>query len=170
MSPSSEGTSVLKVFRLGILLLLIGVASIGCGEPTVVAFPSGPPLPDDSPAGVVARGTLPWCGFEEVTLAGATSNPEGRSCFWDAYSHQLPAEFVSYQTTVEGDPITFIFRALPGGQAEVFVDQTQDRYSAGGWLRLTCPGLTLSGDPPVLLPGVVGDNPRDCIETSLPTT
>jgi hypothetical protein len=49
---------------------------------------------------------------------------------------------------VEGDPITSIYRILPGGSIEVFVDQRRDRYSKGGWYRLACQGLTrLQGSP-----------------------
>jgi hypothetical protein len=120
------------------ILLAIGLAlPAGCGP----LFGAGDPLAG-APAAVRERSALPSCGSESVA-AGGRANLDGRRCFWSAYEEGRPAEFVSTQRTIEGDPITSIYRVLPGGAAEVFIDSTKDAWSARTWLHLACPGLAL---------------------------
>jgi hypothetical protein len=54
-----------------------------------------------------------------------------------------------------------IFRALPGGTIEVFIDHRQDQYSKGGWSWLQCSGLRRVEAPAglELQPGL---NDEDC--------
>ena len=92
------------------------------------------------PAVVRDRPALPSCGQEMATQL--VFNLQARQCFWDAYVANRPAEFISTRPTVEGDPITSIYRILGPASIEVFVDQRRDRYSKGGWYRLECLGLT----------------------------
>ena len=40
--------------------------------------------------------------------------------------------------TAEGDPITTIYRVLPDGSVEVFIDSTQDKWGSGRWEHLSC--------------------------------
>ena len=75
-------------------------------------------------------------------------NETGRTCFWSAYQQHHPAEFISTRPTTEGDPITTIFRVLPTGSVEIFMDLTQDKFSSPAdriWKRFTC--RTLSAIP-----------------------
>lgn len=103
-----------------------------------------------TPTEVVDRSTLPACGYETTSQTDGF-NDDGRRCFWDAYVHGQPAEFISTRPSVEGDPITTIYRMLGSGHVEIFVDSTKDRYG-GGWSKLTCatldpvPGRTIGPD------------------------
>ncbi|MHB8890700.1 MAG: hypothetical protein ACYC65_01490 [Candidatus Limnocylindrales bacterium] len=84
------------------------------------------------------RAPLPACGVENAGQGGPW-NEDGRACFWAAYRGHTPAEFVSTRPTTEGDPITTIYRVLPDGSVEIFIDSTQDRFAGvRGWERLTC--------------------------------
>ena len=94
---------------------------------------------------------------------GIGANTDGRRCLWAAYQQDRPAEFITTQTTIEGDPITFIYRILPGGAVEVFIDSTQDAWSARTWLHLACRELALIDGPGQPAFGV-GD---DCTETTI---
>jgi hypothetical protein len=118
------------------------------------------------PTVVRDRPALPSCGEETGTQAGSL-NPEARQCFWDAYLAKRPAELISTRPTVEGDPVTSIYRILAAGSVEVFVDYRRDRFSKGGWSRLLCSGLRrLEGSPwqDDFGPGL-GDG--DCVVTRL---
>ena len=97
-------------------------------------------LPPPTPDWVTGRTELPSCGAEEVT-AGRPPNTEARECLLDAWRESRGAEMVSERATVEGDPITTIYRALPDGTMEMFVDMTRDRFGSGEWARLSCAGL-----------------------------
>jgi hypothetical protein len=120
--------------------------------------------PLNVPAVVRDRPALPSCGQEARTQTDGL-NQEARRCFWDAYLANRPAEFISTRPTVEGDPITSIYRILAAGSIEVFVDQRQDRYSKGGWYRLACPGLRLiEGWREDFVPGL---RDGDCTVTTL---
>lgn len=148
--PSSERTvglvrsTAATAARARALVLAVVVAVAACGgdepasprspDPTQVAFPDAPLL-------VQGRPILPACG-EETIGVGVSGDPAARDCLWAAYEAQRPAELVTHMTSIEGDPVTYVYRVLPGGSVEVFVDQTQDLYSTGGWLRLACPGLS----------------------------
>jgi hypothetical protein len=115
---------------------LLVVAGCGMLVPRPdLAFANAPQLVRD-------RSALPACGAERVHAA-ADANVDGRRCLWSAYQEHRPAEFVTTRWSIEGDPITWIYRILPGGAVEVFVDSTQDTWSAKTWLRLACPGLSL---------------------------
>jgi len=118
------------------------------------------------PAVVRDRAALPSCGQETRTQTGRL-NLEARRCFWDAYLAGRPAEFTSTRPTVEGDPITSIYRILAAGSIEVFVDQRRDRYSKGGWLRLACPGLRLIDESQWLEDFVPGLRDDDCTVTPI---
>ncbi len=97
---------------------------------------------------VAHRSTLPSCG-QEVTTQDSGFDLEGRRCFWDAYLAGRPAEFISTRPSVEGDPITTIYRVLAPGHAEVFTDATKDRFGSGGWEKRTCRTLRLVKGGPV---------------------
>jgi hypothetical protein len=88
----------------------------------------------------VTRSVLPFCGVEEGGFAGLI-NAEVRRCFVAALRDGTAAEFASIRSTIEGDPIATITRALPGGGLEILVDSTQDAYGARVWTRMICRGF-----------------------------
>ena len=139
------------------LLLLLGWLAAGCS-----LFTPDPNFPN-APEEVRSRPTLPSCG-RETNVHGAGADVAARTCFWDGYQARRPAEFISTVTTIEGDPVTFIYRILPDGRIEVFVDSTQDRFGSRTWARLDCTRLE-----PILGAQVQpAFGPGDCRETALP--
>lgn len=127
--------------------------------------PSAPAVPN-APAEVANRSSLPFCGIES-TVGGAGPDLDARRCFWDAYLEGLPAEFITTQSTIEGDPLTFVYRVLGQGHVEVFVDQTYDMAGpspASNWIRLDCRTLAImEGDQ-----GQPAFGPGDCDELPIP--
>lgn len=152
-----------------LLMATIAAVAIAACDLLGGTIPLGGPTFADAPAAVTQRVSLPPCGEETVGL-NEGFDIEGRECLWAAYGEGRPAEFVSTLSTMEGDPITFIYRVLPDGSVEVFIDSTHDKWSAMTWLHLACPGLSLvDGAPgqPAFAPGL-GDGPAEvCLETTL---
>lgn len=128
-------------------LALVSLLVAACGDhpepqpPQQVVRVNPDPMPN-APLVVRQRVPLPFCGAEHV-VQGTGADIAARQCLWSAYQAGQPAEFVSTTTTIEGDPVLTIYRVLPTGQIEVFVDSTHDQYSLRSWLRLTCPRLEL---------------------------
>ena len=81
-----------------------------------------------TPAAVVNRSPLPFCGVEQGAGPAVTVNAEVRGCFLGAYRDGTGAEYASIQMTIEGDPIATIMRTLSGGGVELLIDSTQDQY------------------------------------------
>lgn len=131
---------------LGVAAVLATVALSACGW-----LPEPTPAMAHQPAAVANRAPLTVCGVENAGQRGPW-NEAGRACFWKAYLDHQPAEFVSTRPTTEGDPITTIYRVLPDGSVEVFIDSTQDKWGSGRWEHLSCRSLahaengTLSND------------------------
>jgi hypothetical protein len=92
----------------------------------------------DTPAAVVTRSALPFCGVEQGAGPGITMNAEVRGCFLAAYRAGAGAEFASIQSTIEGDPIATIWRTRSTGGVELLIDATQDEFGAKVWQRTTC--------------------------------
>jgi hypothetical protein len=92
----------------------------------------------DTPAEVVTRSALPFCGVEQGAGPGIAINAEVRGCFLAAYGDGSGAEFASIRSTIEGDPIATIWRTVPGGGVELLVDATQDEFGEKVWRRTTC--------------------------------
>jgi len=109
--------------------LAITVLAAGCD-----LLPAGPP------DWVTNREALPACGAEEVT-AGRQPNREARECLLDAWREGRAAELISERPSVEGDPITTIYRVMPDGTMDMFIDATRDRFGSGEWERYVCTGL-----------------------------
>jgi hypothetical protein len=120
---------VIGLLRPGVLVVAIALLAAGCAL-----------LPPPTPDWVLNRTELPECGAEEVA-ADRPPNREARECLINAWREGDAAELVSERRTVEGDPVTTIYRVLPDGSVELFVDMTRDRYGSGEWERLVCSGL-----------------------------
>jgi hypothetical protein len=110
--------------------LLAALAITGCGV-----------LPPAQPDWVTNRQPLPSCGEES-----GERNAEGRGCLLEAFDTGSGAEFVSRESTIEGDPITSYFRVHENGVVEIFVDATQDKYGSEQWERIRCESLTAVPD------------------------
>ncbi|HZL32989.1 MAG TPA: hypothetical protein VFC81_03305, partial [Verrucomicrobiae bacterium] len=81
--------------------------------------------------------------------------------------------FVSTSLTTEGDPITSIYRVRDGGQVEIFIDSTHDRYAGLGprWQQFECPTLNiadLTTVSPPLDPAPWFGPDSSCVVTALP--
>lgn len=131
-------------------------SSVAQTAPASASVPSITPVPSPSPeqaawlppwagpatpAQVVTRSVLPFCGVEEGGFAGLI-NAQVRGCFATALRDGGAAEFANIRSTIEGDPIATITRALPGGGLEILVDSTQDAFGARVWTRAICRGFT----------------------------
>lgn len=106
-----------------------------------------------TPAEVVSRPVLPFCGVEEGGFAGLP-DAQVRACFVTAIRGGRAAEFASIRSTTEGDPIATITRVLPGGGLEILRDSTQDAFGAGVWTRTICRGSVEDRE--------LGFTPEDC--------
>ena len=126
--------------------------------------------PSLMPPAVANRLVLPTCGTERTTTPHGPWNEAARACFVDAYRAQRPAEFVSTSLTTEGDPITSIYRVLPAGQIEIFIDSTQDRFAGNGrgWQQLECSTLFIADSPGSPVPAIDLGPDNTCVATSLP--
>lgn len=153
-----------------VLVAALVLVTVGCRTtpvPSVLA-PSAPTLPN-APAEVVNREALPLCGVEQTTH-NSGFDVAGRACFWNAYQARTPAEFITTQPSIEGDPITYVYRVTTDGRVVVFVDLTHDLSGPNPpprWIRLDCPGLSLiegSVGQPAFGPGLPN---RDCEETPI---
>lgn len=123
--------------------LLVGA---GCADPPLTDLPESQAwLPswadaNGTPAAVVTRPALPFCGVEGDARTGP-ENPAARACFVSAVRAGLPAELATVITTTEGDPIATITRFSPRDGIELLVDSTQDAWSARTWVRIRCRGF-----------------------------
>jgi hypothetical protein len=127
-----------------VLVAAATFAAVVVAACSLVPFATDPIAPPSAvPAEVASRPPLPPCGTETFTTQAGPTNAAGRACLWAAYVSGNPAEFSSTRPTVEGDPITMIYRVLGTGIVQVFVDSTHDRFAAQVWTRLDC--TTLSG-------------------------
>lgn len=148
----------------GALSALVLAGVVGCNAGPGTAAPptlgvTAPPLAP--PPEVAGRVPLPSCG-SEVVLGSTGANLVARECFLQAYRDGGAAEFTSAATTIEGGWVTRIYRVLPPSQLVVFLDQTSDAQSSGGWVSLTCARLVLP-DPT----SPIGFEVADCEERAL---
>ncbi|MHC2997965.1 hypothetical protein [Microbacterium sp. HJ5] len=91
-----------------------------------------------APDAFTNRDPLPSCGSVELDQ-GETIPQDAIDCLSQAGAGG--AELVVTMPTVEGDPITTYYRALPGGGIETFSDMTQDSFG-GGWGHEVCEAAT----------------------------
>ena len=126
--------------RLLISVVLILSLPVGCGDDpgAEVVAPSLPGAPRE----VAERAPLPLCGQEEVMPDGSGTDEDARGCFLDAWRAGERAELFSTCRTVEGDPITQVFRSLGADRLQLFIDSSHDRYGGRpGWQVVMCRAL-----------------------------
>jgi hypothetical protein len=120
----------------------VAPADVAAASPVATAWLPSWATPE-TPAAVIDRSPLPFCGVEQGTGPGPTVNAEVRGCFLGAYRDGSGAEYASIQMTIEGDPIATIMRTLPGGGVELLIDSTQDQYGEAQWRRITCRSVVI---------------------------
>lgn len=133
-------------------------------EPTATATVEPTPLPGGVPVEVTERAELPSCGHEVVQRTVQADGTwidvydvEARECFLAAYEAGEPAEFITDGLTVEGGRFQTIYRLLPSGELEIFVDSTQDPLSTPGWTRMVCLSIREVDHYGTGVPGFIGD-------------
>jgi hypothetical protein len=131
----------MSIIPIIFLVLLFGFGTLGSTESTFessvepappAASPASPGYESDltfSPKLVRAmfdnRETLPACETWECLEGSVDGNG---------------AELVQVATTVEGDPITTYYRVKPGGEYEIFTDNSQDSFRGDpAWVYDVCP-------------------------------
>lgn len=133
-------------------------------QPTATLAPPPPPVarPLVLPEAIAARSELPFCGHETVNRQpdGDYYDRDAWACFRGAQEAGQAAEVIRDSLTVEAGSIREIFRLLPSGEIEWYMDTTQDPLSAGNWTRVICESLAQFGeDPrgvPIMLPDECG--------------
>lgn len=146
---------VLAAAAAVLLAAVVGVWSVAGGssrEKTrdrvghAADFPKAPPKVRD-------REAFPLCGREVLTNERGTQirhNLKARRCLAEAHHEGRPAEFVSTAYTIEGAPITEIYRVRSDRRVERFTDESQNPYAGRpsvyapqpGWSVQTCTGIT----------------------------
>jgi hypothetical protein len=104
----------------------------------VVALLSGA-ADDGVPDRFADRPVLPDCGRAVSNIMQAEPVGAAVDCFDAALAAGRAAELVVDVTTVEGDPVTLYYRALPDGGMEMFDDSREDGFGSGGWSYNRCP-------------------------------
>ena len=111
-------------------------------------LPQAPSLPGE-PDAVRAREPFYYCGaYVEGLLTtipaeiGLTIDESAAGCFQDRLSAGHSTEVIVVRTTIEGDPIVYIYRRLVDSKFEVFVDSTRDAFGVRQWTTYTCFQMT----------------------------
>ncbi|MEL7157610.1 MAG: hypothetical protein AAFN30_13540 [Actinomycetota bacterium] len=102
---------------------------------------------------MVDREPLPYCGFVDETPRGpAGSSAEhlihddgAGDCFLARWQARSPAELIRASPTIEGDIVVMIQRVTNTGEAELYVDFTDDNFGTGRWERYECAGFDAQG-------------------------
>ena len=102
---------------------------------TILSAPWLPPWANqDTPAEVVERPLVPFCGVEE----GREVNQAVRQCFVDVATAGRAVEFAAVTPTVEGDPIAIIYGFDPVAGFSILYDSSQDSFGSGTWTVQNC--------------------------------
>lgn len=129
-------------------------------EPPATATSEPTPVSGGVPVEVAERTVLPPCGHEVVERTPNVVDyydAEVRDCFLAAYVAETPAEFSSDTLTPEGGRIHTIYRLLPSGEVEIFVDWTQDPLATPEWTRTICLSVREIDQDPNGVPIFIGD-------------
>ncbi len=106
----------------------------------------------------------PSCGEWENRNEQASADQERKNrCLLDAFEKGRPAELYAAYHSEEGDRIREYYRVLGPGRVEMFIDSTDDPYSAQKWTHLLCEGVEEDSE----FGSVFGD---DCREVSVDRT
>jgi hypothetical protein len=154
---------------IGILLLVLvtSLFGAGCSSDGSDRLSSGPSAPEDSdgdtsalisalrsvgsgvgsaPEYAVSPSNAEFCGTADMTQTTGAAAPVDvvatRRCFLDHVTSATAADMVEVNTSVEGDPIVMVWRAVDGGSSVVFTDSTRDAFGSGEWFRQACTSLS----------------------------
>lgn len=110
-----------------------------------------------APTGAASLDGATWCGSErrfDLDPNGALVTEPARRCFLDAHLAAAPAVFVTGLSSIEGDPIVYVWRTLADGTVELFTDASRDNFGSGQWESQSCARLATKfpggpdGNPP----------------------
>lgn len=90
-----------------------------------------------APTEIADREAFPLCGDETAGIGGPYDRA-ARQCFVDGVLAATKVEFLTRQTSTEGDPVLTLYRFGGGGPVIRFI------ADGGQWMRYAC-GLALSG-------------------------
>jgi Domain of unknown function (DUF4362) len=110
------------------------------GEESVSSTSSAVPLLEPFSADAGANASS--CGREEQ-MHGQGYDEAARTCLWDAYRSNRPAELVMIRHTIEGDPISITLRVRSKTSIEV-IEDNRDRFGARGLRSSVCKELERS--------------------------
>lgn len=131
---------------LAAFALLLASCAADAGERTAGPGPDTEisPTAAAAPQAFLDREPLESCG--EFTLEQGEQHPVAASECLNAAMGAGGAELIVTSPTVEGDPITTWYRALPTGGLETWSDVRQDTFAGEGvsWHYSLCPSAVSS--------------------------
>ncbi len=123
--------------------LVVVLAGAGCGGGDGDDGAGG----DGLSASVEERRPMPSCGAYEVGLAAElpAEARTARDCFLSAFGAGREAELAITVTSIEGDPITTIYRVLGPNDVELFVDASADKFAEVKEYQQRCTAVVEDG-------------------------
>lgn len=121
------------------LLAFLALASIG----TLAVACSQPTLEETVQQFLDNNGmdNLQDCGQADLDLTCSSTPPKEVQCFLDAFAACKPAQLITKQSSIEGDPIFTEYVVRPQGTGcglELFVDTTQDQFGEKKITQQSC--------------------------------
>ena len=89
---------------------------------------------------------MPSCGAYDASVGElATEQRVIRDCFLAAFGAGREAEIIITARSMEGDPVTTIYRVLGPNDVELFVDASADRFAEVETYRQRCTSVVEAG-------------------------
>lgn len=126
-----------------LVVLALALATAACGRGGDGGDGGGG---DGRSASAADRRPMPACGAYDAPLGEIT--PEQRvirDCFLAAFAAGREAEVTITVTSIEGDPLTTIYRVLGPADVELFVDASADRFAEVPTYRQRCTSVAEAG-------------------------
>ncbi len=126
---------------LATIMLLLTACTADAGEHKGgIAKAETWPTPGSTPQAFLNRAPLPSCGEFELEMEEPIP-ATAMSCVHNAIGEVGGAELIVTALTLEGDPTTTWFRALPSGGIETWSDVRRDKFAGEdvSWHYSLCP-------------------------------
>ena len=138
MSPLARTSAFTARTALAALAAVLVMAA--CGGDSKGGGPSASASPAD-------RRRMPSCGTYTAPAGElADADRTARACFLDAFRQGEQKELTITVTSIEGDPITTIYRVLGAGDLELFVDASADEFAAVKTYHQRCTSVDVEGN------------------------
>jgi hypothetical protein len=93
-----------------------------------------------------ARRRMPSCGANDAVAGELPAEAQAaRDCFLAAYGAGREAELAITVISIEGDPITTIYRVLGANDVELFVDASADEFAEVKTYQQRCTAVVEDG-------------------------